>query len=482
MDRYSAIRYAVRLPVLGRYLFRLYGLLGLLTLAPAAVALATGSPPAAAVYGAISAAFGLLGILGRKLPEAQSVQKNEAAAIVGLAFVTSSLVFSLPVMTYGVRFVDAWFESVSGVTTTGLSTLDVSQMPPAFLFARGWSQWVGGIGVVVLALAVLFRSGHAARSLGFSRTEMGDTVGGTRAHARRVVIIYLALTGIGVFGLSAAGSAPIDAVVHAMTAVSTGGFANDPDSLASAGTAELVVINLLCLAGAVSFHVYYVSLLGFDRLRRLDGQFYSLLLFVAALLAFILGVGALTGNDFDVLEIGTLVISAQTTAGFTAVELSTLPSWVLLLLCLAMFVGGGVGSTSGGIKLGRLLFILTWMRTYFVRSSLPDTAHVDIRVGGRRTTESDVQDVFAVVGAYLAVLFVSWLVFVIQGYPADASLFEVTSALSTAGLSSGITAAELPDDLKVLLCFDMLFGRVEVVILLVLLMPGTWFGRRRRVV
>jgi len=480
MDRYSAIRYAVRFPVVGKYLFQLFGLLGALLLVPCLFALVSGSISAAGAYAAIIAVFLILGFQGRKLPAPDRVQKNEAAAVVGLAFVTSSLAFSLPVMTYGVRFVDAWFESVSGVTTTGLSTIDPAAMPDAFLFARGWSQWVGGIGVVVLALAVLFRSGHAAQTLGFSRSEMGNTVGGTRAHARRVVLIYLILTAFGVVALTIAGARPLDAVVHAMTAVSTGGFANHGDSLVGASTSELLIINLLCLAGAVSFHVYYVSLVGFDRLRRMDGQFYSLLLFVVLFAALILGIGRLTGATFDAFEIVTLVISSQSTAGFTAIEVTALPAWVLLILCLSMFIGGGVGSTSGGIKLGRLLFILTWMRTYFVRSSLPDTAHVDIRLGGRVTTDADIQDVFAVVGAFVMVLFASWLVFVIQGYPAAASLFEVTSALATAGLSAGIVTTELPDALKYLLCFDMLFGRLEVVILLVLFMPGTWFGRRRR--
>jgi trk system potassium uptake protein TrkH len=480
VSRFSAIRYSVRFTVVGKYLFQLYGLLGWLTTVPLAVAMFSGNVGAAAAYFAVSAVFIGLGLLSRLLPDS-NMQRNEAAVVVSLVFVSASLGLSFPIMTYGVGFADAWFEAVSGVTTTGLSTLDIGGMPGAFLFARGWSQWVGGIGVVVLALAVLLRAGHAARSLGFSHAETGDAVGGTRAHAQRVIRIYLALTGLGVAALLLTGATPLDALVHAMTAVSTGGFANHPESLAGASVPQVVVVNLLCFAGAVSFHVYYVSLLGLERLRRLDSQVYTLLAMIVVLTLLTFGIGLLSGAGLGWFDALSIVVSAQTTAGFATTDLTAVPAWLLLLLSLSMFVGGGVGSTSGGIKLGRLLFVLAWMRTYFVRTSLPDTAFVDTRVEQRRVTDEDLQDVFAVIGAFAIVLFLSWFAFVLYGYPVSAALFEVTSALTTTGLSAGLSGPDLPTVLKLILCFDMLCGRVEVVALLVIVMPGTWIGRRRRV-
>ena len=154
-------------------------------------------------------------------------------------------------------FIDAWFEAVSGVTTTGLSTLPIEDKPVAFLFGRAWTQWIGGIGVAVFALALIVGSGSPLRSLGFSSSEVSDVVGGTRAHAKRVVIIYVCLTAAGITALLLSGASLIDAVAHCMAAVSTGGFANYGDSLGSVSALHLGIVNVLCIAGAISFHVYY---------------------------------------------------------------------------------------------------------------------------------------------------------------------------------------------------------------------------------
>jgi trk system potassium uptake protein TrkH len=453
-------------------------LLALLTVVPCAVAFQSERPDAGWAYLLVLALLAGLAWLGSRLPPVELLQRNEARCIVALTFVATSVLMSVPLMTYGIPFADAWFEAVSGVTTTGLSTLDVSDKPAAFLFARSWLQWLGGIGVVVLALALL-PPGRASKSLGFSRVEMGDAVGGTRAHARRVLVVYGMLTVIGVLALLAAGALPFDALLLAMTSVSTGGFSQYADSIASASPQVVVVINVLCVAGAVSFHVYYVSILKFRGARFLDNQFHALLVLMALFAATIILVSALTGAGLRWQDVLSLVVSAQTTTGFSTVSVGALPAWLILLLCLSMLVGGGIGSTAGGIKIGRLLLGLAWIRSYFVRASLPESAYSDVRFAGEPVTTDDLEDVFAVIGAYVGVLFVSWFLFVVHGYPPLSALFEVISALSTVGLSVGVTSAELPALLKAVLCFDMLFGRVEVVALVILLLPRTWIGRRR---
>lgn len=479
MKKYDAVRFAVRPRVIGKLLSQLYGLIGLLMLVPGAVAWATGSEWAALAYLGISLGVGLLAYLGRRLEPVGQLQRNEAAATVALLFVSASLVMSLPLLTYGIPFADAWFEAASGVTTTGLSTVSLADKPSAFLFARGWMQWLGGIGVVVLALALFVTPGRAAKSLGFSDAETSDVIGGTRAHARRVVAIYLALTSIGLVALLLAGASPLDAVVHCMTAVSTGGFANRGDSLASLGGAEVTVVSLLSIAGAVSYHVYYGSLLDLRRGRPLDRQFYALGALVVGVSLAVWVMAHLTDTELSAGEVATIVVSAQTTAGFSTTSVASLPAWLLLMLCVSMFIGGGVGSTSGGVKLGRVVLVVAWIRTYLVRTAMPVRVHVSTRVAGRRVEDADLEDVFAVVGLFFLVLVSSWLIFLAHGYPALPALFEIVSALSTTGLSAGVSDADLPTLLKVVLCADMLFGRVEVVALFLVLLPRTWIGRRR---
>ena len=197
MNKYSAMMFAVRPGVFLRLLFDMYGILALLTLVPFAVAACTNSV-ATKAYLLVVVLLSVCWLMGRFLPAAEQVQRNEALAMVAGLFITASLLFSIPVMAYGVNFLDAWFEAVSGVTTTGLSTLNVTDMPAALLFGRGWMQWMGGVGVVVLALAVFIRPGQTVNQLDFSDREKSDLVAVTRAEAKRVVIIYVFLTTLGI--------------------------------------------------------------------------------------------------------------------------------------------------------------------------------------------------------------------------------------------------------------------------------------------
>ncbi|GAB5452574.1 MAG: TrkH family potassium uptake protein [Halioglobus sp.] len=471
--QHSAMRFAVRPAVILRMLADMYGVLALLTMVPGTVSLSTQSE-ATRAYALVVALLALLWLAGRLLPEPRKVQQNEALTMIALLFISTSLFFSIPLMAYGIAPLDAWFEAVSGVTTTGLSTLSISDAPSAMLFGRGWMQWIGGIGVVVLALALFITPGTTANRLGFTDNEMDDIVGGTRAHARRVIMIYLIITLGGTFALYLCGSSLLDAVVHCMAAVSTGGFANYTDSLASVGAAELLVINVLCIAGAISFHLYYRSMLFTTRRGLLDQQLYALLAALLVATAAIWLLARLENLSVSAADLATLAISAQTTAGFSTVSIAELPVSIILILCICMGVGGGVGSTSGGLKLDRALVILRQARRLLVQTGLPEQVHLSNR------DQNKLAEITGLLCWFLAALLLSWLAFIAHGYPPAASLFEVTSALATAGLSAGITGADLPPFLKFVLCCNMLLGRLEIIAILVLFAPNTWIGRRRK--
>jgi len=479
MNKYSAMMFAVRPGVFLRLLFDMYGILALLTLVPLLVAAFTNSVATNAyllVIGLLSGCW----LMGRFLPAAEKVQRNEALAMVAALFITASLLFSIPVMAYGVTFLDAWFEAVSGVTTTGLSTLNVTDMPAALLFGRGWMQWMGGVGVVVLALALFLRPGQTASQLGFSNREKDDLVGGTRAHAKRVVLIYILLTTVGIAALYLAGASPLDSVVHSMTAVSTGGFANYADSLGSVTASQLTIVNMLCLAGAISFHVYYRSLLATRGRLAGDNQLYALLAMILFVSSAVWLLSNATSLDLHFADILTLVVSSQTTAGFSSIAMSELPGWLLLILCLCMAIGGGIGSTSGGLKLSRFIMMLRMARLTLMRSALSESVLVARDAHGARIDTDETEEVLALLTCFIIALFTSWLVFLVYGYPPAESLFEVTSALATAGLSTGITNERLPAVLKFVLCCNMLLGRVEILAILILLSPHSWIGKRRQ--
>lgn len=474
-SKYQAMQFAARLTVVGRLLSDMYGVLALLTVVPTAVALVTESV-AAPIYIGVVLAFASFFLSGRLLPEPERVQKNEALLVVALLFISSSLFFALPIMAYDIDFVDAWFEAVSGVTTTGLSTLSVENAPAALLFGRAWMQWLGGIGVVVLALAIFVRPGVIASRLGFSDREMDDVVGGTRAHARRVVVIYLLLTAAGVAALYLSGASILDAIVHCMAAVSTGGFSNYDDSLALISDLRLLIVNLLCMAGAISFYLYYRSLFFMGRKGFFNSQLNVLVVVMLAGLALVALLQWLAGNPLATRDLLTLVVSAQTTAGFSTFNLSTLSPATMVLLCMMMAIGGGAGSTSGGIKVDRFVTLWQVATRALLRVGVPDQVYLSAEGPEGR---AGVNEAVALLLWTLLFMFLSWMMFLVYGYAPVASLFEVTSALATTGLSAGITSPELPTTLKIVLTCNMLLGRLEIVAILVLFAPHSWIGRRR---
>lgn len=477
----QSLRFAVRISVLAYYLGLLLGPLGVLTCVPAAVAWATGRPDVALYNLAVAGGLIGLGVIGWKAGRRAELQRNEALVLTALVFAIASFAGAIPLTAYGMTPLDAWVESVSGATTTGLSVLaSVAEAPPGLLFARAWFQWIGGLGVLVLALALIVTPGVSAKQMGFDPREVSDVAGGTRAHARRVLVVYLALTLLGIGILLALGAGAFDATLHAFTALSTGGFASHDGSLAVFPSRVRIAILALCFAGAVPFSCYYRTLYQHPRRILSDPQLRSLALLCALSVAALAGVEWLSADG--AVPLGDLVVtgvSAQTTAGFSSVEMSQLAPGSKLIVIASMFVGGGLGSTAGGIKMFRLLVCLRILRLLLDRISILRSGRAGLQLGGDTVSTDEVESVVGVISAFGILVALSWLAFLTYGYAPLDSLFEVVSAVGTVGLSAGITSPELPAFLKGVLAIDMLMGRVEVVAFIVLLRPVTWLGRRR---
>lgn len=482
----KAVIFAIRPQLLVRYLCLMMGLFGILTCVPFGVSLASGNAASSWAYFFIIVFSLLLGAFGfyATRNEKIRVQRNESLALVALLFISIPLLQTIPIMSYGIPFIDAWFEAVSGVTTTGLSTLGpIEDKPISFLFARGWMQWVGGLGIIVLALALVFQPGIVTQQLGFDANEVDDVVGGTRAHARRILIVYVLLTLVIVLLLLLAGSKMIDALVHAMAAISTGGFANYDDSLAGISSAQRGIVMVGCLAGAISFHLYYRR--QFADWNKIFGDVQFLFLIgVIFLITTLLFLSMSLENILSPMQRGEhalwMAISAQTTAGFATLPLQEMGNAALGILSVSMFVGGGLGSTAGGIKLLRLIMLLRVFQLYLQRLAASSHARIADRFMGAPLSFADIQGAIAVFVAYVMTLLVSWLIFLQYGHDPLLALFEVSSALGTAGLSAGLAGTELETGLKVVLIINMLMGRVEAIAIIVLLLPANWFGKRRK--
>jgi trk system potassium uptake protein TrkH len=477
-----ALRYSVRPRPILKYFGQLCIVLALLTLVPLVVSIILGDYRVTLRYAAIAVGVFTMGFSLRRLSTPKRIQTNEAMVITALIFLFTPVVMTWPIMASGLSFGDALFETISGVTTTGLSvTASVVDKPTIFLFSRAWMQWIGGLGIVILFVATMIRPGLEAKRIGDLEDYEDDLIGSTRTHARRVIIVYSILTGFGIILLGMLGAGWFNGVIYTLSAVSTGGFSPHDTSLAGLSSHWLQgLVILLSVAGAIPLVLYFRSFKEGRRVLIRDRQLQGLL--VAGLVAALLMALFLTRDGFgwaQALRHGVLnAFSAQSTAGFSTLDISQLNSGAKLTLIFSMFLGGSAGSTAGGIKILRLFILVQLLYIFLQRPGMPRQAVVEASLGRRRLETDEIQNALSIIFVFLASIGISWLVFVGMGHNPLDSLFEVVSAIGTVGLSSGISAPDLHPLLKGVLCADMLLGRLEIIAWIVLFYPRTWIGRR----
>lgn len=480
-QQFTALSYAVRTRVLLKYLGQLGLAVAALTLVPAAAAFWFGDYATGVRYLIVIALVLATAGPASRLPIPSRVQANEALAATALIFVLTPLLMTWPLMASGLGFIDALFEAVSGITTTGLSTVTALQSkPPALLFARAWMQWYGGLGIAVLSVSLLTGHHIAARRLLEPETATESIVTTTRTHARRVLMVYVLLTVAGLAVMSLTSVDTLTAVTHTFAALSTGGFSTRDASFAAFnGTGLPWVASGLSFLGAVSLPLYYfIYLRGWQSLRN-DPELPALVLACLAICLALFLVFAHTMSWPQAARQAVLMgISAQTTTGFSSLSVQHVAPLAKVLMILSMMTGGCIGSTAGGIKLLRVLVAARVFSLAIRRTAMPAHAVVPNRLAGRPLDSDDIERTLLLIALFAAVVAASWVCFVGAGYPPLDALFEVVSATGTVGLSTGITSSALHPLLKGVLCFDMLAGRLEMIALLVLLYPGTWIGKK----
>lgn len=481
----SSLSYAVRANVIAKYFGQLLLVQAIVTLVPLIAALVFSDYDSAVRFLIIFFIVLLLGLPTARLHAPEHIQVNEALVIVALAFIASPVLMLYPLLTAELSTLDTFFEAISAVTTTGLTTItDIENQSRTFLFTRAWMQWYGGLGIVVLSIALLMKHKLVARRLTETITSE-NLLTTARTHARRMLGVYLSLTLLGfavLYGLSADGFL---ALTHTLSALSTGGFSIYNHSLAEFNkpiVADAVIS--LAFLGAIPLPLYYLIAHKSWRVALTDIELRTLLL-LGIISSTLLGYFIYLGTGWQLVEVArhALLIgfSAQTTAGFTSLNIADLTDSSKAVLMGSMFIGGGIGSTAGGIKILRVLILLRLIQLVLQRTAMPSHAVSEPRLGGKLLEADDIQRALLLVLLFVFVILLSWFFFLALGYPPLDSLFEVVSATGTVGLSTGITHAGLHPFLKLVLCLDMLLGRLEIVALLVVLYPPTWFGKRMKV-
>jgi trk/ktr system potassium uptake protein len=386
------------------------------------------------------------------------------------------------------HFVDAVFESVSGVTTTGATILNgLDSQPRDILLWRSMMQWVGGLGIVALGAAVLpfLRIGgmrlFRAESSDFSEKALPHT----RRFLVRLLLIYVGMSAACAASYAAFGMGTFDAINHAMTTVSTGGFSTHNASLAYFDSLAIEIVAVIFMLIAAAPFVMFLPLMsGNLRQIRTDGQARSMVgsyaLVVASLIVWLTwnrDVGfaeALRISAFNVVSIGT-------TTGYVSDDYSNWGTFAIVVFFFLTFVGGCSGSTSGGIKIFRFKIAFIMFRETMQRLLHPNAVFTR-SINGRPVTDDIVSSVVAFALAFACTVSIVTILLAAAGNDFITSFSAAGTAIANVGPGMGSVIgpvsnfATLSDASKWILCAAMLLGRLEIFTLLIVLTPTFWRG------
>ncbi|MFH1424217.1 MAG: TrkH family potassium uptake protein [archaeon] len=402
-----------------------------------------------------------------------------ASAFAIMALVGAAPYYMLSPQLYGGlgadAFVNSYFESMSGFTTTGLSTLpDIEAVPLSLLFWRSLTQWIGGIGVVVLFLTVMVGPGMSASYLfrGEAREERLEP--SVHHTVRNMAKIYLLYTAVGALILYLLGMPLYDAINHVFTVVSTGGFSIKAVSIGAYSSVGIeIAIMALMLVGSIPFILHYKllgwkwqELRGFAKSREVQALLVIFIVFTGILALYLQG----QGDPEPLRHSAFQVMSASTTTGYATMDIALADDFVKSVMIVLMLIGGSAGSTAGGLKIIRLLMLLSSVPWIINKFLLPKTSVLPLKVGKKVFSEEEANQVSWYFFIYMLFIIVGTLIITAYGFSFIDSLFETTSAAATVGLSTGITSATAPMLIKIVLIFQMWIGRLEILPVLV------WIG------
>ncbi|MCX4186893.1 TrkH family potassium uptake protein [Methylophaga sp. OBS4] len=384
-------------------------------------------------------------------------------------------------------FTDAIFESISGFTTTGATVIvGLDELPRSILYHRQQIQWLGGMGIIVLAVAILPLLGvggmqlYRAEASGVSKNEkLTPRIAET---ARSLWLIYVALTTACAVSFWLAGMAPFDAVGHAFTTVATGGFSTHDASIGfyNSATIEIIAIFFM-LAGGINFAVHFIAWkkLSFAQYRT-DSEtriYVFIFLFASVFVAMTLAEMDIYNGSWESLRYASFqVASILTSTGFGTATFSEWPLHIPLVLVILSFTGGCAGSTAGGIKVVRIMLLAKLGKRQLFQLVHPNAVSV-IKLGNRAVAEDVLFSVWGFYVLYIVTALLLTVAMMAAGLDWESAFGAVVATINLLGPGLGEVSsnfASVNDVVKWLGVFGMLVGRLEVFTLLILFMPAYW--------
>lgn len=419
-----------------------------------------------------------------------ALRTHDGFLIVLIFWLTASLIGALPLywnIEPDLSFTDAFFESVSGITTTGSTIFHhLDNLPHSVLYYRQQMQFLGGISIVVLAVAILPALGIGGMQL--FRTEITGPVKDDKLTpritqtAKTIWLLYVFMTGLCALAYWLAGMPCFDAIVHSFSTVSTGGFSTHDKSLAFYDSAAIESVAMVfMLLGAISFNLHFLVF----RNQKISVYFndpefklFAKIVFGASIAVWASLVIAAQNNKSPYLLFDALfqVVSLSTTTGFLSTDFSLWPLFIGVLLLFCGVIGGCAGSTSGGVKIVRVLLLQKQGSREIKRLVHPHGQYV-IKLGEKAITPRIIEAIWGFFAIYFVIFIVLLLLLLIVEQDFFTAYTALLATLSNSGPGLGAVAndfSSLGPHAKWVLSFAMLAGRLEIFTILVLLSPTFW--------
>lgn len=415
---------------------------------------------------------------------------REGFVSVALSWLLISMVGALPFVIAGEipSYIDAFFEIVSGFTTTGATILtDIESMSKGLLLWRSLSHWIGGMGVLVFIMAVVPLSEE--RSMHIMRAEVpgpvvGKLVPRIRLSSAITYLMYIALTVILIILLCAGGMPFFDSLNHAMATAGTGGFSVKQLSIGYYDSVYIdVVTSIFMLLFGVNFSIYFLLLMKKFRAALLDSEFlgyFGIALGVSVLIA--LDIIDEYGGFWNAFRYSLFQVSSlMTTTGFATADFTLWPAFSKSLLIIVMLIGASAGSTGGGLKVSRVIIFFK-TASQEIGKMLNPRRTASVRVNGRALATTTIRNTLVFISLYFLITLVLVVLVSLDGYDFETTFASVVSCMSNVGPGLGpagpMGSFDIFSDLsKVLLSFGMLIGRLEIFPILILFSPATWRKR-----
>ena len=435
----------------------------------------------------ITIIFGTLFFLSN-LDHDKKLSLQNAFLLTALSWLSIAVFSSLPFIfsNLNLSITDSFFESMSGITTTGSTIItDLNSSPKAILLWRALLQWLGGIGIIVMAITLMpIMNVGGMQLFKVSSSDASEKIlPKTKEITLRLILIYLILTFLCSFFYNICGMKFFDSLTHSMTTIATGGFSNYNESIGYFNNIKIEIISMIfIILGSIPFIAYIKFLSGKKNIFYTDTQIKSFIkiIFYSILILFIyLTIFNKSFSDVSLRSISFNVISILTGTGYVTQNFDNWGSFPLIYFLILMFIGGCAGSTACGIKIFRVQILYLFLKNQLKKIIYPRGIFV-IKYDNNNVNEKFMASIIAFIYLYIIIFFIITAMLSLSGLDFTTSISGAATSISNVGPGLGELIgpngnfSQLPDFSKWILSFGMILGRLELFAILVLFLPSFW--------